>query len=151
MTDNLRDRLRISKEHLDDINALLLNPDTTVVNAVLDVVRKHGTPEEINRKAAEARQLPNLFARLKALGSPYLADLDWLIEQRDRGAFIGEVDYRRKILGPRADTLTFADDFAVTLEISAFQYFPWLISEARQSIANGELMPGRFIRVRKMR
>ena len=47
--------------------------------------------------------------------------------------------------------MTFRDDFAVTLEISAAQYFPWLIDEARQAIANRELMPGRFIRVRKMR
>ena len=40
---------------------------------------------------------------------------------------------------------------AVTLEISALQYFPFLIAEARQAIANDELMPGRFIRVRKMK
>jgi hypothetical protein len=47
--------------------------------------------------------------------------------------------------------MSFTDDFAVTLEISALQYFPFLIAEARQAIANGELMPGRFIRVRKMK
>ena len=40
---------------------------------------------------------------------------------------------------------------AVTLEISALQYFPWLIAEARQAIEQGELMPGRYIRVRKMK
>jgi hypothetical protein len=39
---------------------------------------------------------------------------------------------------------------AVTLEISALQYFPWLINEARHCIQEGELMPGRFIRVRRM-
>jgi hypothetical protein len=39
---------------------------------------------------------------------------------------------------------------AVTLEISAMQYFPWLIAQARQCIANKELMPGRIIRVRNM-
>jgi hypothetical protein len=37
------------------------------------------------------------------------------------------------------------------LEISALQYFPWLIEEARQAIDKRELMPGRFIRVRKMK
>ena len=68
-----------------------------------------------------------------------------------RGAFISVADYRRKVLGPKADGMTFQDDFAVTLEISAAQYFPWLIAEAKQAIANGELMPGRFIRVRKMK
>ena len=30
------------------------------------------------------------------------------------------------------------------------QYFPWLIVEAKQAIENGELMPGRYIRVRSM-
>ena len=41
--------------------------------------------------------------------------------------------------------------YQVTLEISALQYFPWLIAEARQAIAQGELMPARFIRVRAMK
>ena len=151
MTDDLRERLRISELQVEEINALLLDPDARVINAFLDVVRKYGTPEEINRKAETARQLPNLLARLEAIRSPYLADLHWLMEQRDRGAFISVPEYRRKVLGPRADSTTFADDFAVTLEISAFQYFPWLIAEARQAIAGGELMPGRYIRVRKMK
>ena len=35
-------------------------------------------------------------------------------------------------------------------EISAMQYFPWLIAQAKQCIASKELMPGRFIRVRNM-
>jgi hypothetical protein len=40
---------------------------------------------------------------------------------------------------------------AVTLEISALQYFPWLIEEIKQSIELRQLMPGRFIRVRNMK
>jgi hypothetical protein len=47
--------------------------------------------------------------------------------------------------------MTFRDDFAVTLEISAAQYFPWLRVQAEHCIAHDELMPGRFIRVRKMK
>ena len=38
----------------------------------------------------------------------------------------------------------------MTLEISALQFFPWLIGEARQAIERRELMPGRYIRVRRM-
>ena len=151
METDLRSRLKISPRCLDEINALLLDPDCRAINDLLAVVEKYGTVDEINRKAAEARSLPNLMARLWEIRSPYLADLEWLIEQRDRGAFIRIADYRRKVLGDRADTMTFRDDLAVTLEISALQYFPFLITEARQSIANGELMPGRFIRVRKMK
>jgi hypothetical protein len=151
MDKNLRERLKIAQERLDEINALLLDPDSRVINDFLAVVQKYGTVEEINRKAEKARQLPNLVARLKDIGSPYLADLEWLSEQRDRGAFISVADYRRKVLGERADRMAFDDRLAVTLEISAFQYFPWLIAEAKQAIKKGELMPGRFIRVRKMK
>src|SRR5512135_1673017 len=151
MGDYLRDRLLIPIANLDGINDLLLNPDAKIINDLLEVVKKYGGPEEINRKAEAARALPNLLRQLDEIQSPYRADLGWLIEQCDKGAFISEAEYRRKVLGPKADTSKFADDFAVTLEISAFQYFPWLIAEARQAIERQELMPGRYIRVRKMK
>jgi len=151
MTNDLRQRLKISTGRLDEINALLLDPDTRVIDDFLAVVEKYGTPEEINRKAADARELPHLMARLRDSDSPYLADLEWLIDQRDRGAFVGMAEYRRQVLGERAGSVAFDDRLAVVLEISALQYFPWLISEARQAIECRELMPGRFIRVRKMK
>jgi hypothetical protein len=47
--------------------------------------------------------------------------------------------------------MEFADDFAVTLEVSASQYFPWVIEAARRAIKDRALVPGRFIRVRKMK
>ena len=151
MDDDLREQLRIPIERLDEINALLLDPHSQVMNDFLAVVEKYGSVEEINRRAEEARRLPNLMARLKEIDSPYQDDLEWLAEQRDRAAFISIADYRRRVLGQRAESMHFDDKLAVTLEISAFQYFPWLISEARQAIQNRELMPGRFIRVRKMK
>jgi hypothetical protein len=151
MTNDFRDRLRISEARVDEINAMLLDPDSRVVNAFLDVVSRYGSVEEINQQAEEARHLPRLLDRLKEMDSPYLRDLEWLVEQRDRRAFITVADYRRKILGARADEMTFQDDLAVTLEISALQYFPFLITQAIQAITNGELMPGRYIRVRKMK
>jgi hypothetical protein len=151
MNDNLRNLLEIPASCIDEINALLLDPNNQAINAFLEVVEKYGTPEEINRKAAQARQLPNLMARLKKVKPSYVEDLKWLEEQRDNEAFISVSDYRRKVLGDRAGTMTFNEDMAVTLEISALQYFPFLIEEARQAIENGELMPGRFIRVRKMK
>jgi len=148
--DDLRQRLTISPEHVGEINAMILDPKCEVVNAFLDVVRKHGSPEAINRKAAEARQLPRLLERLKASGSPYVADVEWLTRERDRGAFVTIADYRRGILGERAKTTRVDERHPVTLEISALQYFPWLIAEAKQAIAKRELMPGRYIRVRNM-
>jgi hypothetical protein len=151
MTDDLRSKLQISQQRLDEVNTLLIDPGSRVVNDFLQVVAKYGTVEEINRQARQARDLSRLMGRLKEQGSPYLQDLEWLIQQRDQGAFISIADYRRKVLGNKAAEMTFQDDLAVTLEISALQYFPFLIAEARQTIANGELMPGRYIRVRKMK
>jgi hypothetical protein len=151
MKSELRSRLRIPESHLEVVNALLLDPNSQVINDLLTVVGKYGTVEEINRNATEARSLANLMARLREIDSPYLADLEWLIAQRDTGAFVSLADYRRKVLGDKASTMQLQDDLAVTLEISALQYFPFLITEAKQAIAQGELMPGRYIRVRKMK
>jgi hypothetical protein len=151
VTNDLRSKLKITQARLDIVNALLLDPNNQVVNAFLDVVARHGSVQEINAKARAARHLPTLMDRLRETKSPYLQDLKWLIEQRDRGAFISVADYRRKVLGDKADQMTFKADLAVTLEISALQYFPFLMTEARQAIAEGELMPGRYIRVRKMK
>ncbi len=151
MNERTRQLLKIDTSRLDDINAVLLNPEMRVVNDFLEVVARYGTPQEINRKAAEARQLPNLLRRVEQTHPEHLRDLEWLTEQRDRKAFIRVADYRRKVLGKRAEQMGFADDFAVTLEISAAQYFPWIAEAARRSIAEGSLLPGRWIRVRKMK
>jgi hypothetical protein len=151
MNDNLRQRLKIPAERLDSLNAVLLDPDMRVINDFLDVVAKYGSPEEINRRAEAARQLPVLLNRVRETHPEYLADLEWLAGQRDQGAFISVADYRRKVLGERAATTKFKDEVAVTLEISAAQYFPWVIDAAKWAIERGELMPGRFIRVRKMK
>jgi len=148
---DFRNRLKIPTDRLDEINAVLLNPDMRVMNEFLDVVAKYGTPEEINAKGVESRKMDNLLARVRTTKPGYLADLEWLTEQRDAGAFISIPDYRRKVLGDKADAMVFADDYAVTLEISALQYFPWVRVVAERAIDKGMLMPGRFIRVRKMK
>jgi hypothetical protein len=149
--EDLRARLRISSRRLDEINDLLLDPKSRVVKEFLEVVAKYGTPEEINAKAAEAGKLENLLSRLEKEQSPYLTDVKWLIAQKDARAFVSVVEYRRSVLGEKADKIKFKDRFAVILEISAAQYFPWIVEEAKQAIAQKELMPGRFIRVRRMK
>jgi len=151
MDGELRKALRIPYSRLDEINAVLLNPETRVVNDLLEVVAKYGTPEEINRKARAASQLPALLQRVKETKPEYLGDLKWLEEQRDCNAFISIAEYRKKVLGAEAEKIQFNDEFAVTLEISAAQYFPWIIEAAKRAIAQGSLMPGRFIKVRKMK
>jgi len=151
MDKNLQQRLKIPYDRLDAINDILLDPDMQAVNDFLDVVAKYGSPEEINQKAEQAARLNVLLSKVEEINPEYLKDLQWLMEQRDRGAFITIADYRRKVLGEKADSMQFADDFAVTLEISATQYFPWINEIARRAIEEDKLMPGRYIKVRKMK
>ena len=150
MTEDLRERLRIPGDRLDAINAVLLNPEMRVISDFLDIVAKYGTLEEINAKAEQAMQLPGLLQQVKQTQPQYLADLQWLQEQVEQGAFISVAEYRCQLLRERSDRLNFNDEFAVTLEISACQYFPWLIAAAKRAIAQRSLLPGRFIKVRKM-
>ncbi|MDP3696906.1 MAG: hypothetical protein Q8R55_02630 [Candidatus Taylorbacteria bacterium] len=147
----MRNKLVISETAVAELNAFLADSNNTVLDPFFEIVAKHGTVDEINRKAKEAGKLSFQLARLKKLGSHYFKDLLWLIEQRQERAFISVADYRYKILGSKAADTKFDESYAVTLEISAFQYFPWLISEAKQAIEQLELLPGRYIRVRSMK
>ena len=151
MSMDVRKKLLIDDKRLDEINAFLADPNNKLVNDFLDVVEKYGGPDEINRKAKGSGKVENLMARLKEKNSPYFEDIEWLIEQRDKGSFITVDEYREKILGDKAKEMKFNEDFAVTLEISACQYFPFFMAQARQAVEKGELMPGRFIRVRCMK
>jgi hypothetical protein len=147
---NLRNLLKISDDRLEKINAFLTDPDNELINELLEVIEEFGGPQEINRKAQEAAKLENLMIGLKEAKSTYVDDLNWLMDQKDSAAFISLPDYYRRVLGDKAESTKIDQQNAVTLEISALQYFPWLISEARRSIETGELMPGRYIRVRNM-
>jgi hypothetical protein len=146
----LSEKLRIPQDHLDQINQWLTDPNNELINQMLEVVERYGGPEEINRKASEARNLGSLLTRLNDEKSPYLKDLEWLTEKRDQGAFVSMDEYYARVLGDPSKAANMNKTNAVTLEISALQYFPWLIEEARQSIEKRQLMPARFIRVRKM-
>ena len=146
-----REKLKIREENLEAINDFLLKKDNPLTNGLLEIVDEHGGVDEINRKAKESRKLENLMKRLENKKSPFVRDLDWLMKQRDKQAFISIPDYRRKILRGKADSTRFDESFAVTLEISAFNFFPWLAEEAKQAIEKQELMPSRYIRVRSMK
>jgi len=149
--DKLRQKLRITEKNLNEINKYLLDDSNPLINDLFGVVAKYGGISEINRKAENARQMDNLIEQLKKVKPEYIQDLDWLSKQRDQNAFISVNDYRRKILGNKLNDFHFDESFAVTLELSACQYFPFLIEGAKKAIKNQELMPGRVIRVRRMK
>ncbi len=151
MDNKYRELLAISRDRLDAINRVLLDPDSRVMNAFLDVVAKYGTPEEINRKHLESRKLDSLLRAVQAKAPDHVKDLQWLIQQRDQRRFISVVDYRRKVLGEASAAARFADTSAVTLEVSALQYFPWIRPMVERAVADQSLVPGRFIAVRNMK
>lgn len=150
----LRERLRLSPADVERVSAYLTRDDNPLIDGLLDVVERHGGVDEINRQAEEAGRFETRLARLHEEGSPHLAGLEWLIDQRDRGAFVRLEEYRHGVLGatgdPCVDDERADDSHAVTLEISALNFFPWLLAEARRAIARRELMPARYIRVRSM-
>lgn len=146
----MKERLSFDPSAVESVSNYLTDPSNPVVSRLLEVMAHYGTPEEINSRARAAGDLDNLLSRLKEEGSPYLKDVIWLRESRDNGAFVSLAEYRRSVLGRDVKLSKKAEDRAVTLEISALQFFPWLIAEAKQSIEKKEVMPGRFIRVRNM-
>ena len=146
-----REKLRINEEKLKEVNEFFLEKDNLLTNNLLEIIDKHGGVEEINRKARDAGKLENLVNMLKTKRSTFANDLDWLVKQGDKNAFVSIPEYRQRILGKKANTKRYDESFAITLEISAFNFFPWLIEEARKSIANKELMPARYVRVRSMK
>jgi len=151
MQNELRQLLEIPTDRLVAINEVLTNPDSQVITDFLEVVEKYGTPEDINRKANNARQLDTIYERIKEIKPEYLQDLEWLKTQRDSNSFISISEYRKKVLGKRSIEVTFSENYAVTLEISAAQYFPYIRAIAERAIEGGKLIPARFIRVRKMK
>ena len=85
--------LEIGKDKLDNINNFLLDPQNVLTNQLLEAVEKFGGVEAINQKAAENGSPESLMARLKETDSPYVSDLEWLAEQKDKSAFVSKADY----------------------------------------------------------
>ena len=149
--NDLQKLLKISPDKLKAFNSVLLDPDSQVMKNFFAVVEKYGTPQEINRKHKQSRKMENLFRIVRERNPNAIKDLNWLIQQRDNGAFISVKEYRRNVLGAVADKTKFKDKYAVTLEVSALQYFPWIRPMVEKAITNKTLVPGRFIAVRKMK
>jgi hypothetical protein len=149
--NDLRKKLEIPKKALKAVNDFILDENNPLINDLFTVIDKYGGINEINKKAEEASKLEFLIEKINKKNPKYVKDIEWLREERDNHSFISIAEYRKKILGAKASEITFNEDFAVTLELSACQYFPFLIDIAKDAIKNQELMPGRIIRVRKMK
>lgn len=146
----LKSKLLIPSSKLELINQIFFDNNQTLIDSFFEVIKKYGTPEEINNKAREARALPHLMHLIGKKNPGYLSDLHWLEEQIHQGSFCSNDEYRRRIIG-NSPYPVINNDFDVTLEVSALQYFPWIREMAQQAIKNRTLIPGRFIAVRKMK
>ena len=65
----------------------------------------------MNQQASEARQYSSLIEKVKATRPEYLADLEWLDEQRQQQAFITIAEYRKSVLGEKAAQIKFNEDY----------------------------------------
>jgi len=148
---DIRKKFKISDTALKAVNDFLLDDKNPLINDLLTIVDKYGGVEDINKKAEEASKLENLLIKLDKKNPDYVKDIEWLISQRDKKSFISVKDYRKKVLGDRASDVSFDEEFAVTLELSACQYFPFFIDIAKDAIENQKLVPARIIRVRNMK
>ena len=137
---DMRERLTISTQKLEEINRFLVSEQNTILNPLVDIVEKYGGVKEINRKAHESRKIENLLNRLETSNSPFLNDLNWLQEQRDDTNFVSLDEYKKKILVEKTGSFEFDESLAVTLEISACNFFPVLVEEAKYAIDNEDLM-----------
>ncbi len=149
--EELRKKLKITDSALQSLNDLILDPKNALINDLLKVVEKYGGTEEINRKAIEARKMENLMSKLQNVNPNYVDDIKWLQKQRDEQNFIRAEDFQKDILKDEYDPTVFDDSLAVTLELSAIQYFPFLIDVAKRAIEHKIMMPRRVIRVRNMK
>ena len=144
----VKEKLAIDSKVLNDVNKFLTKKSNPVIDRIIEIVDKYGGPKKINDLAQKNGKIEILMEKLQHKKAEYVDQLNWLIEQRDGKKFISMEKYKNKINAPK-DMID--EGYKVTLEISSLHYFPWLISQAKQSIERGELMPGRFIRVRFMK
>ena len=141
---------QIGEDTVRQLNAFLSDPGNGAIGDLKRVVAKYGSVSEINERARESGKVESLVKKLERMNSPYVKDLEWLAEIRDGGKLVSLSDYRARI-NPGRPSWDYDHSRAATLEISALQYFPWLLAEVRQCVEKGEVLPGRFIRVRKMK
>jgi hypothetical protein len=98
---NLRDLLKISNKSIEKVNRYLLDENNYLINALIEIVEKHGGPKEINKKANEARDLSTMILKLEKINSNHVRDLEWLMKKKDEQAFISVPEYRKSVLGDR--------------------------------------------------
>lgn len=140
--------LEINYKAFNEVNQFLIKESNPIIDEIVGIVEKYGGTKKINDLAKRNGQSEMLMEKLKQKKPEYVEQINWLKEQRDNRKFITLEEYKNNI---NASQNMIDDSYQVTLEISSLHYFPWLIAEAKQSIEKGELMPGRFIRVRFMK
>src|SRR3990172_2915332 len=109
LREELIQKMRIPSGRIDEINEAIFNPDQHVIKAFLDVVTKYGSQDEINAKEAESGKLSSLEAKVEQTCPEYLDELFWLQKKVENNSFIRISNFRRKILGEKANAVSFKE------------------------------------------
>ena len=141
----------INLKNLEKISNFFNSSSNLLKQDLLSICNKYGGIDAINEKAKNASQESSKIEKLKKLNSPYLKDIEWLLEMKKSNAFISLEEYKKNILKNEYKKLIINKDNSITLEISTLQFFPWFIAQAKRAIEKKTLMPCRYIRVRNMK
>ena len=123
MSDNLRNKLKIPYSRLDEINELFLDGEEKIINDFLDVVKRYGTPVEINEKANVSRKIPNLVKKIEKVAPEHLGDINWLIEQKESESFCSIKEYRQNVLGNKLSSTPVNEDLLSLLKLALCSIF----------------------------
>ena len=93
--------ISVPTKYIQEINALLTNPNSKIMQRLFKTINTYGTPAEINKKAKHSSELSVILSKLKKINPVYVNDLHWLIKERDVGSFVSIEEYNRNILGKR--------------------------------------------------
>ena len=111
-----------------NINIILAGVGGQGILSIATIIGNTAVKQGLYLKQAEVHGMSqrggDVQSHLRLSDKEIAADLNWLIEQRDSGRFISVADYRLKVKGEAAKHIQFMDENAVTLEVSALQYFP---------------------------
>ncbi len=122
-----------------------------IFSPVLEIVDKFGGVNEINKRAKEVRKYDVIISKLDKINPLFLEKLRWLERLINKDDFISVDDYVKAVTRGKFSKEDLNWDYAITLEISACNFFNWLIEEAKKAVSEKSLMPARYIRVRNMK
>ncbi len=141
----------LSSEAFKLLKEFVSDRKNEIFSPIHEIVDEFGGVNEINRRAKEARKYDVIVSRLEKVNPGMLEKLRWLEKTINEGKFVSMDDYIKRVTQGKFSKEDLNWDYAITLEISACNFFDWLVEEVKKAINEQSLMPARYIRVRNMK